>query len=138
MAGRVASVTRNWSSFLVLTAFVAALLPFETATILVCHADDQIDDDFTKEEATARQSPDTEKLFDRYSKLINDSFDEIVFDQKGPQVVNVAQTRLEAIAADQISAIDRLCELSREQKEKLERAARRDIRQFSNGLPPAN
>lgn len=134
MAGKVASVTRNWSSGFVLTAIVAALLTFETATILVCHADDVIDDDFTKEEAIARQPPDTEKLFDRYSKLINDSFDEIVFDQKGPQVVNVAQTRLEAIAADQISAIDRLCELSREQKEKLERAARRDIRQFFERL----
>lgn len=141
MADRLRSSSWRWSSPLmmgiVVAAFVSGLLPSQTRQVgltHVCQASDDLDDDFTDEEARARKPPATIIAADRYTKVINDSFDEIVFDQKGPQVLEEARSWLEAIAARKIRDVDRLCDLTSDQKERLERAARRDIVRFFERL----
>jgi WD40 repeat protein len=94
----------------------------------------QSSDDFNEEESPTenQQKKKPQRAIDMQIQMVTREFEEVIFDQKGPQLLDAATTKLELTVLERIEFIDQKCELSDDQKEKLIRAGRRDIRNWSD------
>ena len=139
MAQRMTSPIHLWPSAAVSrihSLMLVALLFLPVLSLSVfCSAGEGSGDDFTREEAAAREPPKrSQASIDYVAQQMNQIFDQRVFGKKGPNAADLAISTLDPIVAEKLKAIDRKCNLSDDQKDKLIRAARRDIRQLSEKL----